>query len=141
MGINRVWGGSRDQRKAERDDCDGRRRLVSDRGGVAMKNSITVADLIAVLRDGESADRMAAAGVLAAFGPAALPALTEALGDDDPRLKMWAAYTLGMLGDVEAIPPLTLALDDSDPGVVKWAAAAIRWIRDGAGGCCGCRFW
>jgi len=43
-----------------------------------MKNSITVADLIAVLRDGESADRMAAAGVLAAFGPAALPATSSA---------------------------------------------------------------
>jgi HEAT repeat protein len=52
---------------------------------------------------------------------------------------MWAAYTLGMLRDPRAIPALTLALDDSDPSVVKWAAAALRRIRDAAGGC-GCRF-
>ncbi len=104
-----------------------------------MKNNTAIADHIRVLRDGESADRMVAAEALAAFGPAALPALTEALGDADPRLRMWAAYTLGMLRDPRAIPALTRALDDGDPGVVKWAAAALHRIRDAAGGC-GCRF-
>jgi len=104
-----------------------------------MKNNTAISAHIRVLRDGESADRMAAAEALAAFGPAALPALTEALGDADPRLRMWAAYTLGILGDTRAVPALTRALDDADPGVVKWAAAALRRIRDAAGGC-GCRF-
>lgn len=103
-----------------------------------MKNN-TINDLIEVLRDGESADRMAAAEILAALGSAALPALSNALGDADPRLRMWAAYTLGMGGDVKSVPALTRALDDGDPGVARWAAAALRRIRDAAGGC-GCRF-
>lgn len=104
-----------------------------------MKNGATVADLIRVLREGESAGRMAAARALAALGPVALPELEDALGDPDPRLRMWAAYTLGMLGDREAVPVLVLALDDVDPGVARWAAAALRRIQDAAGGC-GCRF-
>ncbi|NMC88656.1 MAG: HEAT repeat domain-containing protein, partial [Methanomicrobiales archaeon] len=45
----------------------------------------------------------------------------------------------GMLGDAEAVPALIQALDDSDPGVRKWAIAALRRIKDTAGGC-GCRF-
>ena len=95
--------------------------------------------LIRILRHGGSADRMAAAEALAALGPAALPALLSALGDPDPRLRMWAAYTLGVLRDPGAVPALIAALEDDDVGVVKWAAAALRSIRDAAGGC-GCRF-
>ncbi|HQD27178.1 MULTISPECIES: HEAT repeat domain-containing protein [Methanoculleus] len=98
-----------------------------------------IEELIDALRDGGSADRMEAAKSLASLGPAALPALLAALKDPDPRLRMWAAYTLGMNGDTAAVPALSAALDDPDPGVVKWAAAALRRIRDGAG-CCGCRF-
>ncbi|WP_292522093.1 HEAT repeat domain-containing protein [Methanoculleus sp.] len=100
---------------------------------------MTEDELIGVLRDGGSADRMAAAKTLAARGPATLPGLSAALDDPDPRLRMWAAYTLGMIGDAGAVPALMRALDDPDPGVVKWAADALRRIRDGAGGC-GCRF-
>ncbi|MCK9298909.1 MAG: HEAT repeat domain-containing protein [Methanoculleus sp.] len=95
--------------------------------------------LIGILRDGGSADRMSAAAELAALGPTALPALLTALDDPDPRIRMWAAYTLGMIGDVGAAPALMEALEDTDPGVVRWAAAALRRIRDAAGGC-GCRF-
>ncbi|WP_243671117.1 HEAT repeat domain-containing protein, partial [Methanoculleus chikugoensis] len=55
--------------------------------------------LIGILRAGSSADRMTAAAELAALGPAALPPLLSALDDPDPpRLRMWAAYTLGMIG-------------------------------------------
>ncbi|MDN7011723.1 HEAT repeat domain-containing protein [Methanoculleus sp. FWC-SCC3] len=97
--------------------------------------------LVRTLRDGETADRMVAASDLAALGRDALPPLLSALDDPDPRLRMWAAYTLGMIGDAEAVPALMEALEDADPGVVKWAAAALRGIRDAAGGCgCGCRF-
>lgn len=95
--------------------------------------------LIRILRHGGSADRMAAAEALAALGPAALPALLSALADPDPRLRMWAAYTLGLARNPEAVPALLSALEDDDPGVVKWAAAALRNIRDAAGSC-GCRF-
>ncbi|BBL66990.1 HEAT repeat domain-containing protein [Methanoculleus chikugoensis] len=95
--------------------------------------------LIGILRAGSSADRMTAAAELAALGPAALPPLLSALDDPDPRLRMWAAYTLGMIGDTGAVPALMEALEDADPAVAKWAAAALRRIRDAAGGC-GCRF-
>ena len=95
--------------------------------------------LIRILRDGGSADRMAAAEALAALGPAALPALLSALGDPDPRLRMWAAYTLGVSGNPGAVPALISALEDDDVGVARWAAAALQSIRDAAGGC-GCRF-
>ncbi|ABN58382.1 MULTISPECIES: HEAT repeat domain-containing protein [Methanoculleus] len=95
--------------------------------------------LIRTLRDGGTADRMAAAANLAALGPAALPPLLPALDDPDPRLRMWAAYTLGMIGDAGAVPALVQALEDADPGVTRWAAAALRRIRDADGGC-GCRF-
>jgi HEAT repeat protein len=95
--------------------------------------------LIGIFRAGSSADRMAAAAEIAAIGPAALPPLLSLLDDPDPRLRMWAAYTLGMIGDAGAVPALMEALEDTDPAVVKWAAAALRCIRDAAGGC-GCRF-
>ncbi len=95
--------------------------------------------LIRILRDGGSADRMAAADALAALGPTALPALLSALGDGDPRLRMWAAYTLGLSGNPVAIPALVRALEDDSSGVAKWAADALHCIRDKAGGC-GCRF-
>ena len=104
-----------------------------------MKNDTAVTGLIGILRDGGSADRMAAAEALVARGPPALPALLAALGDGDPSLRMWAAYTLGLIGDARAAPALMQALEDDDPGVAKWAAAALRRFRDAAGGC-GCRF-
>ncbi|NLZ30458.1 MAG: HEAT repeat domain-containing protein [Methanomicrobiales archaeon] len=100
----------------------------------------TIINLISVLRSGESTGRMAAAEALAAIGPTALPELTDALDDPSPRLRMWAAYTLGMLGDAEAVPALIRALDDSDPRVRRWATAALRRIKDMAGGDCSCRF-
>jgi len=107
---------------------------------MSLMSDADILDLIEYLRNGKtSADRMAAADALAASGPASLPPLVEALGDDDPRLRMWAAYTLGMLRDPRAIPALTRALDDGDPGVAKWATAALHRIRGAAGGC-GCRF-
>mgnify|MGYP001094222702 CR=1 FL=1 len=99
----------------------------------------TIANLISVLRNGQSTERMAAAEAIAAIGSAAIPALTVMLGDPEPRLRMWAAYTLGMLGDTETIPILIKALDDTDPSVAKWASAALHRIQDVAGGC-GCRF-
>ncbi|WP_332448570.1 HEAT repeat domain-containing protein [Methanoculleus sp.] len=100
---------------------------------------MTVEDQIRILRDGATADRMEAARALSALGPAALPGLLAALDDPDPRLRMWAAYTLGMIGERGAAPALIRALEDPDPGVGRWAAAALRRIRVAAGGC-GCRF-
>jgi hypothetical protein len=84
--------------------------------------------------------RMAAAAGLAELGRFALPFLTDALMKDNPSLRMWAAYTLGLMGDVRAVPALTCALEDGDEGVAKWASAALARIRDSREGCGRCKF-
>ncbi|WP_301664031.1 HEAT repeat domain-containing protein [Methanoculleus frigidifontis] len=98
-------------------------------------------DLIAVLRSGESDERMAAAAALARIGTPVVGEVIRALGDADPRTRMWAAYTLGLIGDPAARNALlAAAADGSDGGVVKWARAALERIDDLQSGrsCRGC---
>lgn len=94
-----------------------------------------IRNLIAVLRDGTSADRMAAAWALADMGSPAVEDLTPALVDSNPRLRMWAAYTLGLIGDPATTGLLAAAAADDDPGVRKWALAALETIEYRAAGC------
>ncbi|RXE56781.1 hypothetical protein ABH15_01015 [Methanoculleus taiwanensis] len=91
-------------------------------------------NLIAVLRDGTSADRMAAASTLARMGSPVIEDLASALVDSNPRLRMWAAYTLGLIGDPATVGLLAAAAADDDPGVRKWALAALEAIEDCAAG-------
>jgi hypothetical protein len=44
--------------------------------------------------------------VLVRKGEAAVPALEAALEDDDPRIVMYAAYCLGLIGDRSVLPAL-----------------------------------
>jgi HEAT repeat protein len=104
-----------------------------------MRDERDIEGLMLALQAGESDCRMAAAAHLAEIGLPALPRLADALREGDQHLRVWAAYTLGMLGDPLAIPGLTMALDDPDRDVARWAAAALQRIRESAGGC-GCRF-
>lgn len=68
-----------------------------------------------------------AAGSLAQIGPAAIPALKEALADDKPQVRRQAARALGKMGpDAEAaVSDLTKALNDADPTVREAAAQAL----------------
>ncbi len=95
-------------------------------------------NLIAVLRNGTSTDRMAAAWALADMGSPAVEDLAPVLADSDPRLRMWAVYTLGLIGDPATTGALAAAAADDDPGVRKWALAALDAIEyRAAGGPCG----
>lgn len=40
------------------------------------------------------------------MGEAAVPALEAALGDDDPKIAMYAAYCLGLIGNPSVLPAL-----------------------------------
>ena len=62
--------------------------------------------------------------------PAAIPALTEALGDEDAETRLYAVWSLGALKDRAALPSLLPLLGSDDPGMVKVAAYAIGTIGD-----------
>ena len=59
--------------------------------------------------------------------PSQLPALLEALRNDEPAIRFGAAHSLGDLGDaaLPAVAPLTQALQDRDLGVRVQAARAL----------------
>lgn len=65
-------------------------------------------------------------------GPAALPALLAALGDDDPRIRAAVAGSLGLLGDRRAVGPLLRMLADPSDVVVMAAADALGTLGDPA---------
>jgi HEAT repeat protein len=54
----------------------------------------------------------------------AVPALIQALGDEEVGVRFGAAWALEVIGPeaVEAVPALIQALEDQDRGV-RWAAA------------------
>ena len=58
-----------------------------------------------------------------------MPALIEALKDEDWDIRVTAAYALGEIGDQRALKPLTAALKDLNAGVRKTAARAIGKLR------------
>ncbi len=60
----------------------------------------------------------------------AVPALSELLERQDPRIRAAAAYALGMIGDKAAADPLLAALADTDDRVRTEAAAALGRIGD-----------
>jgi len=71
--------------------------------------------------------------VLALFnigGPAVVPALTAALGNENPDVRLIIVMVLGKIGDPAALPALTAALGDENPKVRELAAKALAKIRD-----------
>lgn len=77
------------------------------------------------LRHRDAQTREEAIQYLLELGAVAVPALTEALRDDNVRLRQGAAQTLGLLEDERAVHPLLMALADPDSGVWSQAAAAL----------------
>src|SRR5205085_8217645 len=88
------------------------------------------------LASGDVDVRITAARVLGAAGPDAVPALVQALrDDDDPRVRLNAATALGRrdMNAKAAIPALVAALKD-DRAVGGAAAEALRaWGPDAVG--------
>jgi HEAT repeat protein len=87
-----------------------------------------VAPLMAALRETET--RSAAALALRAIGKDAAPELTEALKDNDARVRRVAAEVLGRIGpDAKtAVPGLLEACKDKDGTVREEAATAVKRI-------------
>ncbi|NLX08330.1 MAG: TIR domain-containing protein [Chloroflexi bacterium] len=56
------------------------------------------------------------------IGAAAVPVLIDALGDEDPRIRQFAAEMLGEIGGADGVAPLASALHDAE-GRVRWQAA------------------
>ncbi|MCH7988411.1 MAG: HEAT repeat domain-containing protein [Planctomycetes bacterium] len=70
------------------------------------------------------------ADVLIDIGAAAVPGLIESLSDDEPRVRAWAAYVLGRIGEdaSDAVSALTDALSDPDETVQEYAQEALEAI-------------
>lgn len=60
----------------------------------------------------------------------AVPALIEALRDENPQVKNFAARSLGDIEDQRAVEPLIHALRDEDMGVRGDAASALGKLKD-----------
>jgi HEAT repeat protein len=74
--------------------------------------------------------RRRAARALGHFGPEAVPALSQALRDDDVSVRIAAARALARMGPAakEAVPVLMHALKDGNDTVRSEAAQALRMI-------------
>ena len=64
------------------------------------------------------------------IGKPAVPALIEALKNEDSEVRWEAAIVLRKAGDKSAVPALTEALKDKDSEVRRKAAYALGWIGD-----------
>ena len=89
--------------------------------------------LLAQLHHDSGSKRREAATDLGSLGdPAAVPALKDALDDEDSSVRSEAASALGFIGEPAAVGALSDALDDVDPSV-RWSAAqALGFIADPA---------
>src|SRR5262249_25141354 len=89
-----------------------------------------VAELVVTLKNGNPAERAAAARILGELGPAAkdgVPGLIEVLADEDASVRRSAARSLGDIGHAAraASPALAKALKDNDWQVRQAAAYAL----------------
>ncbi len=87
----------------------------------ALPLDVTVPDLIEKLREGGIGDRANAAWTLGQFGPGAataVPALTDALDDEEYFTRVQAVRALGKIGPAAeaAIPALRAIQDDERIG-------------------------
>ncbi len=114
-------------------------RKISDRLGdgldiAALPLDLTVATLVETLRKGDTGERRSAAYDLGKFGPVAaeaVPALIDALGEEQLWLRVETAKALGKIGPaaIAAISTLKAMQDDDSIGVAA-KRAAIRALKD-----------
>lgn len=90
-------------------------------------DTATIAALIEKLRDGDSSGMEEVAEALAAIGPIAVPALIDALGQDEWPLRRGAAVALWKMGPAakDAVPALRDALGSTDWAIQEMAACAL----------------
>jgi HEAT repeat protein len=85
------------------------------------------------LTDKDATARQQAATALGQIGREAVPALTQALQDEDASTRSAAADSLAKIGEEarEAVPALKDALQDPDKAVRRQAAFALGVVADG----------
>src|SRR3954470_10300000 len=91
-------------------------------------DELPLPELVRRLKHPDTADRRAAAAALGRLGPKAgpaVPALAEALSDEDLYVRRLAALALGDIGAGGAVPALIEALGDEDEGARRRAAVAL----------------
>jgi HEAT repeat protein len=112
----------------------GKRARVAEAAGFALRqlrpNAKVVVSAILPLAKGASPQADRARVLLASLGPTSVPALTDALRDNDPAVRQAAAEVLGLLGPVarESVPALTGVLKDKTPATALAAALSLAWI-------------
>lgn len=105
-------------------------RLGCARALAAVGDLDSLPQILEALED-EADHPQDAAGVLAAFGPAAVPALRQVLANETPiGQQRLAARALGTGHALSAIPELQDALERDDPALVGDAGHAIGLIGD-----------
>jgi tetratricopeptide (TPR) repeat protein len=108
-------------------------RLVDGLDIAVLPLDVTVATLLETLKKGDTVERGRAARDLGKFGPTAaeaVPALIDALGEEERWLRIETARALGKIGPaaVAAIPTLTAMQGDESIGA--FAEQALKNIRD-----------
>ena len=97
-------------------------------GQIGDEAEAAVPALLDALRDDDMFLRAGIAGALIKIGYPAVPGLTAALFDDSNAVKRAACKALGKIGSQRAVPALTNALRDKNPGVRKFAKEALQRI-------------
>ena len=110
---------------------------LHDLGDIGLGDTEEIQALIRALRDPDSGVRECSARTLGDIGPAAkevvLPALTEALGDTDSRVRRSSIWALrALLAVPEVVPVLIRTLRDRDYRVRRTTAWALLDIGPGA---------
>lgn len=84
-----------------------------------------IADLLAMLGEGNPLSARLAADALAAVGAEAVPALLQAASSGPPRVRIEAARALARMEDPQAAPALLALLDDPSAVVQYWAEEGL----------------
>ena len=84
--------------------------------------------LLEALRDNDMFLRAGITGALIKIGPPAVPGLTNALFDPSSAVKRAACKALGKIGSKRAVPALKFSLRDGNEGVRQFAREALERI-------------
>ena len=97
-------------------------------GQIGDEAEAAVPALLEALRDNDMFLRAGVTGALIKIGPPAAPGLTKALFDPKSAVKRAACKALGKIGSERAVPALKFSLRDGNDGVRKLAREALERI-------------
>lgn len=112
-------------------DEDPRLRTAACKSLGDIAHPSAVPDLLRVLiKEGDNDIRWQATGALGKIGEAAVPGLTEALKDDDWKVRRSAAEALWAMREPSAVPALVEALTDRNDVVRQACTGALEGMAD-----------